>query len=62
MKKIRLFILLLIMVIFLGGCDLKPNNLDNATVYTTIYPLKYIIEYLYGDNSTIESNYTVGVD
>ena len=58
-------ILLLIMGLFLlSGCsiNLKNDNMDNITVYTTIYPVKYLITSLYGDNSTIYSIYPAGVD
>lgn len=59
MKKI----IILIMLIFgLSGCSFKKNNLEEAKIYTTIYPVKYIIEYLYGENSEIESIYPVGVN
>lgn len=60
MKKIVL--LLIISSLLLTGCSFKTNKLDNATIYTTIYPTKYIMEYLYGENSTIESIYPNGVN
>ncbi len=59
MKKIVL--LLIISSLLITGCSFKTNKLDDATIYTTIYPTKYIMEYLYGDNSTIESIYPNGV-
>lgn len=62
MKKIRLFILCMVLMITLTGCSFKSNKLENAKIYTTIYPVKYIINYLYGENSTIESIYPDGVD
>jgi zinc transport system substrate-binding protein len=57
MKKI---ILLIFCVLMLCGCE--NNTLDNANIYTTIYPLEYITNYLYGDNSTIASIYPIGVN
>ena len=60
MKKVKI-ILLLIGLLFLNGCSIKSNNLENAKIYTTIYPVKYITEYLYEDASSIESIYPVGV-
>ncbi len=59
MKKI---ILLIICTILLTGCSLKKDNLENATIYTTIYPAKYLIEFMYKDYSTIESIYPAGAD
>lgn len=61
MKKIKKISLLLILLFSLTGCG-KKSNLDNATIYTTIYPVTYITNYLYGDKSTIQSIYPSGVD
>ena len=44
------------------SCSLNRVNLDNATIYTTVYPITYIVNYLYGDNSTIKSIYPNDVD
>lgn len=44
------------------GCSFKKTNLENAKIYTTIYPIQYIIDYLYNDNSEITSIYPNGVD
>lgn len=62
MKKIKIITLLLISVLFITSCSFKTNKLDDANIYTTIYPVKYIMECLYGDNSTIESIYPNGVN
>ena len=62
MKKIKLLILSIMVISVLGGCSFKNNSLENAKIYTTIYPIEYIISYLYGENSTIESIYPDGVD
>lgn len=54
MKKILLVILL---TILLTGCSLSLNNMDNISIYTTVYPLEYLTNKLYGTNSTIKSIY-----
>lgn len=61
MKLLKLSILLLVISITCS-CSFKTDNLENATIYTTVYPLKYITEYLYGDHSVINSIYPNGVD
>ena len=65
MKKGKIFILL-IMTILLSGCDFKTNintdSMKDIDVYTTTYPIRYLIESLYGDNSTIKSIYPSGID
>jgi len=60
MKKIKIILILCISIIFLSGCE--KVNLDNAKIYTTIYPIQYITESLYKDNGTIESIYPAGVN
>ena len=62
MKKLKLLSILIISLFLLSGCSNNINNLDDAKIYTTIYPIEYITKYLYGDNSTVESIYPVGVD
>ena len=62
MKKIRLTIICLITLLLMNGCGIETNNLENAKIYTTIYPVEYIINYLYGENSVIESIYPDGVN
>lgn len=61
MKYIKLFIFFLL-ISFTCGCSFNRHNLDNATIYTTVYPITYIANYLYGNNSTITSIYPNDVD
>ena len=58
MKKI---IIMLSCLLLLTGC-LKSEELDKAAIYTTIYPIEYILDELYGYNSEINSIYPDGVD
>ena len=59
-KTIRLFIMVGISL-FLTGC-FKSEELDNAVIYTTTYPIEYIVEELYGYNSEVNSIYPDGVN
>jgi len=60
MKKL---FLLITSIFLLTGCSLfKSDALEGADVYTTTYPVNYIIDYLYGDNSNIHSIYPSGVN
>ncbi len=59
MKKIS--IILLSCIFFLTGC-LKRDNMEDITIYTSIYPLNYIVNYLYGSNSKIHSIYPLGIN
>ncbi len=58
MKKILMGFLI---ILSLSGC-FKRDNMEDITIYTTIYPLNYITDYLYGDNAKIYSVYPSGVD
>ena len=62
MKKQKLLIFLLPLIIILSGCSLKKDTMEDITIYTTIYPVRYLIDNLYGSNSTIYSIYPSGVD
>lgn len=59
-KKVVLF---LILAIPLCGCDLiKRDSLENVDIYTTVYPVEYVVDYLYGYNSRVSSIYPAEVD
>ena len=64
MKKIFSKIILLVICLFImTGCSLfKSDAMDDIEIYTTIYPVNYLIKYLYGNNSTIYSIYPSEVD
>lgn len=49
-----------IMCFFLTGC-IKRDSMDDITIYTSVYPIEYITNRLYGENSTIYSIYPDGV-
>lgn len=54
--------LLCLLVIFSTTSCFKRDNMENISIYTTVYPITYIIQSLYGNNSTIASIYPSGVD
>lgn len=56
MKKI----LLIICILCLSGC-FKRDTMEDISIYTTIYPIEYITNRLYGNYATINSIYPNGV-
>lgn len=62
MKIKKLLLILLAIPFLIGGCSNNTHNLENATIYTTIYPIKYIVNYLYKDSGKIESIYPDGTN
>lgn len=61
MKKILCGLLLILISLNLCGC-FKRDDLEDVTIYTTVYPIEYITERLYGENSDIKSIYPDGID
>ena len=61
MKKIKLLFVIL-GVILLSGCNITKDSMEDIEIYTTIYPIRYLINSLYGTNGTINSIYPSGVD
>ena len=61
MKKIIKLFVMISFIIMLTGC-LKSEELDDATIYTTTYPVEYIVNELYGYNSEVLSIYPEGVN
>lgn len=60
MKKI---LLLITSIFLLSGCSIFKNDaLEGIDVYTTTYPVNYLIDYLYGENANIYSIYPSGVN
>ena len=60
MKKI---FVLLVSLFLLTGCNLfKSDIMEDIDVYTTTYPINYLIKTLYGEHSTIYSIYPTGIN
>ena len=58
MSKIFKFFLLLIFTITITGCDLlKRDTMEDIGIITTIYPLEFVTNRLYGNNALINSIY-----
>ena len=62
MKKKKILILLITMITLLSGCNFAKDSMEDITIYTTIYPVKYLIDSLYGNYSTIYSIYPSGIE
>lgn len=60
MKKIKLFILMLLLIP-ITGC-FKKDNLEGISIITTTFPTEYITKLLYGEHSTINMIYPNDTD
>ncbi len=61
MKKILLVIINIGLLLTITGC-FKRDNLEDITIYSTVYPVEYATEFLYGYNAEVKSIYPNGVD
>lgn len=61
MKKVFLSIILITSVFLTSGC-FKNKNMEEISISTTVYPITFIANTLYNQNSTITSVYPNGVN
>ncbi|MDO4962897.1 MAG: metal ABC transporter substrate-binding protein [bacterium] len=55
MKKLKL-LFVFIVLLCLTGC-FKESSMDDINILTSAYPIEYVVNYLYGTHSTINSIY-----
>ena len=60
MKKKISFIILLIGIFLLSGCT--TDSMENINIYTSIYPIEYVSNELYGNYATIYNMYPQGIN
>ena len=61
--KIKKFLIFSVLIILLmSGCSMTKDSMEDINIYTTTYPIRYLLDSLYGENSTINSIYPAGVD
>lgn len=58
MKK--LLVLISLVTILTTGC-FKRDTMEDITIYTSVYPIEYIVNRLYGENATVNSIYPNGI-
>lgn len=62
MKKIKYFGFLFIFIILLTSGCFKRDNLEGIEIVTTVYPLEFATNHLYGEHSIINSIYPDDID
>ena len=60
MKKVFKILIIGLFMLGLSGCG--EYSLSNNKVYTTIYPITYLTDYLYGESREVNSIYPNGAD
>ena len=62
MNLIKKGFLLTLAIYLTTGCSLTKDSLEDATIYTTVYPIGYLTEFLYSDYAEVDSIYPNGAD
>ncbi len=61
MKKILSILFILVLILNVSGC-FKKDTMEGIIIYTTVYPIEYITNFLYGEHAEIISIYPSNVD
>lgn len=61
MKRIKMLLILVLTLNLVTGC-FKRDTMDDISIYTTSYPIYYLMEAIYGYNSEVDSIYPNGVN
>lgn len=59
-KRISVLIMGIMVMLLSTGC-FKRDTMQDITIYTTVYPIEYVTNYLYGEDSKVLSIYPDGV-
>lgn len=59
MKKIISLLGLVIGIFLITGCS--DDSMDNITIYTSVYPIEYVTEEIYGAHSKVYNIYPQGI-
>ena len=62
MKLIKKILLFGGVLVILSGCLFKRDTMEDINIYTTSYPINFLIDYLYGNNAKINSIFPNGVN
>ena len=61
MKRIISGLMCFIILFLMSGCE-QNSNMENLNIYTTAYPIEYVINRLYKNHSTVKSIYPNGAN
>lgn len=62
MKALKKLSILLLICLILTGCSKGTNNMEDINIYTTTYPINFLINSLYEDHSKVYSIYPTGIN
>ena len=62
MKNIKKLSILFLTIFILTGCSSPKNNMEDISIYTTTYPINFLINNLYEEHCKVYSIYPTGID
>ena len=62
MKKFISIVTCLVLLLVLSGCDFTGSIFAPETIRTSVYPIEFITDYLYGEDAKVLSIYPDGAD
>ena len=62
MKLLKKICLLLCIPFLLTSCTMNTDTMEDINIYTTTYPINYLINSLYSDHAKVYSIYPTGID
>lgn len=61
MRHLRKLSILLFIIFILTGCSTTKSNMEDISIYTTTYPINFLINSLYEDHCKVYSIYPTGI-
>lgn len=61
MKVFKKLSILFIILLFVSGCSFQEKTMEGINIYTTTYPIQFLIQNLYKDHAKVYSIYPTGV-
>lgn len=61
MKLLKKLSILICILFLTSGCETNSNNMDNISIYTTTYPINFLINTLYEEHAKVYSIYPTGI-
>lgn len=62
MKRLKKLSIFLLIILILTGCSSSKSNMEDINIYTTTYPINFLINSLYEDHCKVYSIYPTGID
>lgn len=62
MKRLKKLSILLLIILILTGCSNSKSNMEDINIYTTTYPINFLINSLYDDHCKVYSIYPTGIN